>query len=364
MIRFGCPKCKQVLQCPPSSAGQVVACGSCKTPLRVPAAPAAPAAPPPLPPPPVRDDPVDVLPSDPLPPPPPPPPAPPPPTRDVENPFALGPDGRAPIELPDNLPPEAAQLGPPTRQFPHKHGRTTAVIGGVCIGAGLLGVFLGVVFLIVSAGSTRGGRSSDSGFPFIIIIAGLVFVGAGVWNLVRGLRGMKTRVLVCDGGLIDCRPSRIDVCPWDEVDGFWRQVTDTRVYMNGVYQGTRRTHLFRVRMRDGRRLSFDDHYPQVGQLGPHIEEEVNRRRMPAILADLKAGRAVDFDAAVVSPHGLEVRGDRIAWNQIDFIELIQGTVFIRELYRIEPWAKVPVPQIANVFIFLNVVQSLSGKVRT
>jgi hypothetical protein len=283
------------------------------------------------------------------------------------NPFALGggaaaPHRRGDIELPPNVPPEAHHLGPPRRQFPSRYGKPTAIGGGVTLGVGLFVAFL--CFVLMLAGSSRGGggRNGEEA-PIVFILIGLGVAGAGAFFLVRGLRGMTRKVLLCERGFIDCRGSQIEVCPWDEADAFWRQVTDTRVYMNGVYQGTRRSHNFRLRMKDGRRFDWDDYYRDVGQLGPALEEQINRRRLPAALADVQAGRAVDFGAIVVSPYGLELKRDHIPWGEVDSIELVQGYVHIRQPYRSDPWAKIPVHEVANVFIFLSVVQAVSGKVR-
>jgi hypothetical protein len=332
MLHLNCPICNHRVACPPGSAGQMVTCGNCETAVRVPADP-------------------------------------PPSLRDDGNPLARAPAGgpfpEDLFEPPANLPPEADRLGPPTQQFRSKYGVGTAVFGVVLT---VLGLAASVVVFVLIVDSFRspspGSRVPSTIAMFTILFAAIVMVIAGVWKLVQGLSGMKTQVLLCDGGLIDCRPRRIEVCPWDDVDHFWRQVTDTRVYVNGAYRETIRRHLFRVQMKDGRRFNWNDDYRGVGALGPRIEQEVNLRRLPSALADLNAGRAVPFDAVVVTPHGLELSQGRVAWDQISAIELIQGYVYIRDHHRADPWAKISVHQIANVFVFLSVVQTLSGKVRT
>jgi hypothetical protein len=271
------------------------------------------------------------------------------------------------IELPPHAPAEAFDLGPPKRQFGARSGKTTAVGGGVTLGVGfflpLLGFF--IVFVMRASGTPRTRQTQDVETAVLAIgcIVGIVLVGVGIFYLVKGLFGSTRRVVVCDDGLVDCRGNNIEVCRWEDVDAFWRQVADIQMYVNGVFQGTRTTHKYRIQMKDDRRFAWDDYYRDVNELGDWIENEVSRRRLPEVMAELHAGRSVDFDVVVLTPYGLRYGRDEISWQEIALVEQSQGVVSVRLPHRVEAWAHIPSHKIANVSVFLHAVQALSGRAR-
>jgi hypothetical protein len=279
--------------------------------------------------------------------------------------FGSGPFPENNFEPPTNLPPEADRLGPPRQEFRTKYGLGAVVFGVVLTVLPLVGSVAAVIWGVYC--SFRSPSPDVGGFGiglFILLSLPTTVAIVGVWCLRKGLAGMmNSRILLCGGGFVDCRYRRIEVCPWDEVDKVWRKVTVTPEYRGfGMAMGLIRHHRYRVRMKDGRQFSWNDDYRGVVRLGPRIEKEVYLRRFPAAIADLNAGRAVAFDAVVVTPHGLEVRGRTVAWDQIRAIK--QKTyggldyVYVYICDRAGPWAKIAVHRIANFLVFLSVVQSL------
>ena len=384
MIRFACPKCKQVLQVDDSKAGGEAACPTCQTRMRVPSAPPAPA---------------------------------PPPAAPAGSPFADLDDATAPLvpepgaeypgsegeetewrpqmeggeeETPEESvrrrpgvwPPEVQALGSilqvhEGRRWPQVTaflaGITMCVLSCCCVTS----LVSGLVYGPAPTGRTPVAPAPQTpaqpppsaamrvaGFV-ILLVPILLFIAAGVGLVVLGRRLRPRTVLVCRDGLAAVSGRSADVCRWNEVHGVYQRIMRTRVVDRwGQLMRIKIDYLYTLERESGRKLLFKNSTSaKILQLGNTIQREVTRRLLPlAFKAVVEERRVLSFGPFGVGFDGLRHADETLLWDDVGFLSLRGGVVRVRTRHDLaQVWAAAPVPQIANLHVFLNIVENLSGK---
>lgn len=302
MIRFGCPKCQQVLQIDGRYAGQVVACPTCKTAIRAPAA-----APPPADP--VREDrPIDLT------------------SSAVRQPPPAETAGPAPADPP--LWVEAAeedQGGPPSAnliagaeglpdlgRLVGNHWPLPGVDINESITAGFLILVAGVMFLVGAWLAAQGlGPNLFWGTVFCLFAA---LVGAtGVTMLIGVARRKNLRVLAFEDGFVYfARTDRL-VFHWDEIREVYQEITN--YYRYGFHVGT--SHVYTVRRQDNVSVTLTYPLLDVDKLGTRVQSEVTRRLLPRALQAYRAGEVVDFGRIKVSRDGFWDGEFCTSWDELE-----------------------------------------------
>jgi hypothetical protein len=235
MIRFGCPKCQQVMQVDDRYAGQVVACPACKTAIRAPAA-----APPPSPP--------VAAPQ-------------PPSTPSVSIPL---PPALAAMLQPMAPPAEASRLGPAVREL--RADQNLAPYYATVLG----GVGFAVLVLLIALYQLAAG---DLGifcvlFAFLLVPLAVAAFGANrIWYYSR------CRAYVYRDGFACVTPREAIVLAWNEVENVRHELHEA--YRLGAKVGE--AHSYTFGCRGGRQVVLGEMMPFSAELGRMVEEHTAKR---------------------------------------------------------------------------------------
>lgn len=355
MIRFACPKCKKVLQVGDERAREEASCPACQARMRVPDAPR--------------------------------------PAADLGNlddeerewrPRLDGDDGAEADAGGDagRWPPEVRELGP-VRQV-HEGSRWAKILAFVagaflclfstfCMSSFLLALLNPRAPAVNAPGRPAPGMAGQPApavspplVGFLILSVPLLTALAGGAALIfLGTRLRPRTIVVCRDGLAVVSGRSANVCRWDAAVGVWQNVVRTRIYNQwGMHLRTRVDYRYTLEREDGERLIFTNRSAgRIEQLGNTIQREVTRRLLPlAFKAVTEERRVISFGPFGVGFDGLHFEGERMRWDDVRSLSLHSGSVRIggRDDYTGD-WAVVPVPRIANLHVFLNIVENLSGR---
>jgi hypothetical protein len=318
MIPFVCPKCKTASTVGDQFAGSGVVCPSCGTSLHLPPPPPPSAA---VQAPPARrsrrgeteEEPVE---------------------RPDEDESTL----RA--ELPPDYPPDARDLGPPRfrveRQVLHDKAfhpvfaaALSAIPGVICIGAG----------------------------PLLPRLIGLVWTAALLafswWFILWQLRKTRIQAVVHTGGFVLFDGRRFIPWRWEDTASVNLQDIDQRSFVYFIEVSRLLTKFYRLRHHNGVEYSFwSTQGPRAAQFGRLLENETFAWMTPAAVADLQAGRAVDFTPFQMWPDGLVYCGRFTPWSEVGRPDFKNGRLHLGGVGPGRGEAVVLLKKIDNSHVFL------------
>lgn len=164
--------------------------------------------------------------------------------------------------------------------------------------------------------------------------------GVALWIVLRRSwrsgpgRQVGTMVHRFDDGFV-CAADRPRAFAWSDVPAVY--AGRTRVHVNGQYMST--NYLYQLTTDDGHKIQFVGSEKEDPRELPNtdieefsgvlVEEVVERRRLPAAAAAVRAGRAVDFDGIAVGPDGLGLPTGLAPWSQVTEVRVHEGKLTVR-----------------------------------
>lgn len=145
----------------------------------------------------------------------------------------------------------------------------------------------------------------------------------------------------------------VSVFRWDSMTVL-QEITER--YANGIYVGT--TYVYTLYREHGTTLKVTDFYAQPERWGPAFQEEITRAQLPGLLAGLEQGQSLAYGGLSVNLHGVATAKGRLTWPEIEKVEVAQGTLVLRKHGKKLFWARMPVKEIPNLFLFLALVERL------
>lgn len=184
----------------------------------------------------------------------------------------------------------------------------------------------------------------------------LVFVGLVGWcgyEVSKMVKNRKMRVLVFEDGFVCFRLEKVFVCRFDDVAWVREEFLQRG---EGIY------HQLTVRLRAGEEWVFNngvDLLENYARLMEVIQQEVTRRLLPAAMADVRAGRTLDFGSLGVSSWGIIWGEKSLPWSEVKTV--------CREYYGIRidkqgawtTWAAIPAVDLTNNCLLMAVVTELA-----
>ena len=245
----------------------------------------------------------------------------------------------------EQLPAEAYGLGgTPVAEYKGR-GSIPVVMVGLAVFWGLVGVGLVIGGLLAS-------RSDTS--LLCLVPPGLACVGIAVWAVTQWLRKRNLRVLVFPDGLAYVRGRKTDVFRWDGVESVWQSFQKARPTARAVY------HFYTLRDADGRKAVFKDDLVGIKALGDTIQQEVSARLLPRAVEAFEAGEVIHFGKLGVSKQGLSNGRETVPWEQVEEVKVERGVIVVRKAGQWLRWANVTVGGTPNVFVFLALVERITG----
>ena len=214
-------------------------------------------------------------------------------------------------------PARAYNLGDPTALFRPKPSPLVAADVVMMV----VGLFLSML-LYVAIDTLVPGASAGTA---ACILSGLVFAVLGVWlvHWVDSRKG-KDLVVVCPEGCVSVLQGRADVIRWQDVEAVYQEFSDR--YVNGMRVDHDRRCT--VRLSDGREQLFDQKLRDIELLVAAIHESTAARLVPRMVAEVRAGRTVEFGKLTVGPHGVALKKAVLPWGDVAGVFLKHGYLVI------------------------------------
>lgn len=142
---------------------------------------------------------------------------------------------------------------------------------------------------------------------------------------------------------------------WTEIERVWHTVAHVPKSAFKVHR------VYRIQCHDGYTLTFSGSVPALSGLDDCINEYFTQRRLPAYLADYKAGRTLNFGPLTISLAGIGKNDKMLSWAQITDISLYKNCRLLVSKIGNQgpPWLDIAALKIPNLSIFL----ALSGQIR-
>jgi hypothetical protein len=338
-LRFTCPKCTQIIECPDTNAGKKVACPICKAQLRVPAIPSGIKATPRSSSAPSRPAPLDEL------------------EEVEEEPLDVLPV-RSPRRDEEILDVEAAE--PEVEEGTGKKRKATARLGkelktysGSTAGNIILMIVCGLLALGGLVFIPLGIIGKEPGF----IIGSVLMIPLGIIGCVAAYYQLGFKVIVHEGGLLQVRRTGERVIPWEDIECVWQQITEH--YTNGIYTGT--TYTYNLRLRDGSRLKYSNYtVNNVKKLGEIILHETSQVLYPKAMKAYNKGKTVDFGKLGISEDGLSYGSSLLTWDEIEAVRIKKGYIHVRKRDKWLNWCNIPFSTVPNPLVFISLVNQIVG----
>lgn len=235
---------------------------------------------------------------------------------------------------------------------------------------------LGIIILLLGSIFVAGWFSliftPDAGAPLEgilaigIIVAWPIFI-LGLYVTYTGLKGIRQTIYLYQRGLIVGRWNRLAVYPWTQVKGIRQRITSVYRAKPGEfklrpedneYAGTK--YVYFVECADGKTLKLDAMVQNIRLLGEMITSRFNTFFLPLALASLTAGETVSFGPWSLDLQGIHGEQGILPWSAVsrNRIHIQRGDIAIFT-GKGRHWATYPIHRILNIFVFLDLVDSMS-----
>ncbi len=242
------------------------------------------------------------------------------------------------------LPPEASelaaryQLGAPLAEY-RRWLRPAGIVTSILL------ALAGIIFLTLLAPRPYGNPD------LIFSILGLLMLaGTFIWPL-SFLININHRVYLCAKGVVQVKGSRVDVIRWDQVESVVQNVTRRTYGVNNIPIAKFTTHVYKVRLTTGAKLTFRDSLRDVGSLGNTIARATAQHLIPRAIAMYNNGMPVRFGNLSISKQGISKGKKLLPWDRFKSYGFKEGEVYLRAKEKFFVWARIEVRSLPNVLVF-------------
>jgi hypothetical protein len=253
-----------------------------------------------------------------------------------------------------NTSPFASVTGLGAFQSEHKPANINRIINlvlgiGLIVGAPIacmVGVWMGW-----DAYQSHGlNRIIDSGFLLPLLCA-VVILPAGGWVLFNVIRSWSVSLALYEGGFAYYDRNGLKQIKWGDIDAVWQSIT--KHYTYGVH--TRTTYLYTIQLNDKTKITLDNKFPQIEQVGKAISNGSATALFPKYVALLKAGQRATFGPLALDANGMYSGNKSLTWQEIKAVKIVRGIISVKKEGGWFNWATASVPQVPNFWIFIDLV---------
>ncbi len=201
----------------------------------------------------------------------------------------------------------------------------------------------------------------------LFVVAMVITTSLGLFLLRRWRRGRGAYVNVHEGGIQHAFAGKSWTLPWEDLDHV--TVERRQLRLNGGAL-PKRTYIA-VTTKSGTRLQFNN-YQRLDALGDAISLRLAEHLSPGTLADLRAGKTLDFGAFKVSSKGLQAArlsvgnwhlfaGRKfLAWQKLGSFKFDNGCLLLLDKSG-RTWARVFHFHVKNIVLLLDIMQSIQER---
>jgi hypothetical protein len=197
----------------------------------------------------------------------------------------------------------------------------------------------------------RGWNRVDDSGAILPLICGVIFLPLGAWMLFNTFRNWSNAVALYEGGFALKDRKGVRTVKWTDIDAVWQNVT--RHYTNMIYTGT--TYLYTVQLSDKTKLTLDNKYPKIEEVGKAITNGSANAIFPKYAASINSGQRVNFGILGLDRNGMYFNNKSLTWQEIKAVKISQGIISVKKDGGWFNWATVTVAQIPNFWVFVDLV---------
>jgi hypothetical protein len=241
---------------------------------------------------------------------------------------------------------------------------------------GVLGTILGIASLILvpffwylfAVGVVEDGLEVICENSCLLVLS-TVFLLLGIMVVTNFFWRRNDRIDVHENGFHYQKGKR-------RISWLWEEIATMRHVAKAEYRGRSRSYYrtystYYLRNAAGEEISFEDDIEAARAVALRIEHEMTEIHLPKMKQQVEDGEVLDFAAFQVSSQGLSFWDELIPWQEISSVHTrsqqtgrlikqrtqVQEFAILRRDYQ-EPWAVVPVAEVPNYFLFLQLVREL------
>jgi len=223
--------------------------------------------------------------------------------------------------------------------------------------ATLLAVLGGIILVRLITMITEGEWENLSEGVFVLFL----ILGCAAALLWSARNAGRIRVEVYADGLVHRVGSSTHTCRWEDI----LVVTEIRLGFADFHEGlhgvmTHQTHAFHLHLRSGQVIALQDYISGLTRLGYMIKEATLPRLVAASLSDLDQGRPINFGPITLYPDGMEVKGKRLAWEEIKRVKRKGNWLFLHRRGALIFWKRLPLGEIPNAHVLEEILAQRSG----
>lgn len=235
----------------------------------------------------------------------------------------------------------------------------------------LYGIPLAILGVIVTASFITDGAGSALAVAVLFLgVAGLVwlrkFISSPRHTAARvkyvgsqntGSRFRDAQLSLYEPGTVVQSGDETHVFRWDTVSVL-QDLTRVSHKMYGTETGVSWIHRYQLTDPSGTSYLVTGDFTGPEQWGPEIQRRVAAAQLPRAVADIEAGKTLEFASIALSRSHIRAHGRSVSWSEVQEIRVDKGYISIRVAGEWFSLAKTTTNAIPNVFIFLELAESL------
>ena len=192
-------------------------------------------------------------------------------------------------------------------------------------------------------------------FPIPIIILMTFYLFFITWLLVIIIMQRIYFIYICSEGIILKQSmTKLRSIRWNEIETI--TYDSARIRTSLFF----RRRLYAIRSHDGSTLTLSGQRPVLARLDQAFEREFTRRRLPFLLADLRAGQRLNFGPLSIDVQGVYATDRLLPWEQVADMTLENDRRLVISQLADPPrrWQSFPIQKIPNPGILLALFQRM------
>jgi hypothetical protein len=185
------------------------------------------------------------------------------------------------------------------------------------------------------------------------LIAGVALPLMGVFSLFAAWRNWRLAVGVYEHGLEYTDRQGTRQIPWEEVEKLQQHIV--RHYYLIIPVGT--DYSTTVQLHGGEILSFDNRFSRTKKLGQVLQERLAAARLPQCMAEIRAGKRVEFGTLSLDQEGIYQWDKMLKWDEVEKVTFNHKALSIaKKGSKWGSWANVKAHEIPNAALFYAIAQ--------
>ncbi len=253
-----------------------------------------------------------------------------------------------------------ASLGQPisshTLAFDQKWGRLIGGIIGILLGPTL---YFGLPLFWANMNSPvlNDMIKTTPFFQYMPIGLGLIAAIMGVLSILHVLRNWKLAVHLYENGFEYTDQRGTQTVLWENVEGVRQQVI--RYYQYGfIPSGT--SYWINLQAQNGSNFTLDNRFSKVKKLAQTVQERMANAQLPKYLADLEAGKRIEFGSLGFDQKGVYHFNKSLSWSEVGKVDFNSGCLVITKKGAWGSWLKASVAEIPNAVVFAVIAKRYLG----